>query len=131
MKFNYSLTAVQNKELLNLIKGVTADPYVNVNDFKSAISGLKVPDWFLDICDDWKSKSKIEHPEFLIKNAPIDEQIPILDFKNPVIAKYRLKKTSITEGFLELFGQKCDQTTIGYKNVNTGDIYQDIHPLER
>lgn len=135
LKFNYVLSDNQNKQLKDLLYKVKNDPYVYVNNFKEEINelinGNKVPLWFKEICEEWALMDKFLNPEFLISNAPIDTDIPILPFKNPVKGKYRLKKTFISESFLELFAQMCHQISIGYKYVNTGDIYQDIHPWQR
>lgn len=135
LEFNYTFKNSQRDELYQALESVKIDPYIDVELFKMAIGDLiasnNVPTWFEDICAEWREMDKMENPEFLLKNVPVDENIPVLDFRNPVLAKYRLKKTSITESFLELFAQLCHQESIGYKFVNTGDIYQDIHPMEK
>lgn len=135
LKFNYTLSNSQSLELKAILAKLTNDPYVQTVDFKNEIkdiiSAKKIPEWFIQICDDWNSKDKMEYPEFLLKNAPVDDSLPILSYNQPVKGKYRLKKEFISEGFLELFAQLCHQESIGYKFVNTGDIYQDIHPMKR
>ena len=103
-------------------------------DFKNSIEQLiiskKIPFWFAELCQQWNERDKFECPEFVLKNVPIDDYVPLLCYQSPVKSKYRLKKSIISEGFLELFSQLCEQESIGYKFVNTGDIYQDIHPME-
>lgn len=134
LEFNYELSDHQREELYEVLINVSEDPYIDVELFKLEIFNLikyqKIPHWFLEICGEWTNTNKFDHPMFLLKNVPIDKDLPVLNFRNPILAKYRLKKTNISECFLELFSQLCGQESIGYKFVNTGDIYQDIHPLE-
>jgi len=47
-----------------------------------------------------------------------------------VIDKRKNKRTFVAEGFLLLYAKLMSQEPIGYINVNDGDVFQDIHPME-
>ncbi|KAK3363849.1 hypothetical protein B0T25DRAFT_627850 [Lasiosphaeria hispida] len=67
-----------------------------------------------------------------------EEQISRLAESDAVVERFRrlfsnsnLKKTFVAEGFLLLYAKLMQQEPIGYLNVNDGDIFQDIHPMQR
>lgn len=73
---------------------------------------------------------KKKEPFIFIENLPIDPILPQFDNQNPVEKKRAQKNTFVTEGVLELFAQLRGENPIGYLNVNQGDVFQDIFPME-
>lgn len=112
---------------------VSVDPYMDYPGFRSAVrdiasnfSGTETAD-FLETT---MERDQLEHPCVTMGNAPIDDKLPMLDFVNAVADKRKRKTTYVSEGFLQLYAELTGQHAIGYRNVNDGDVFQDIHPMK-
>lgn len=118
--------------LRNLLGWIKENPYNNYAGFDLAVDGVLegglVPNSFIEFCKDKREADTFEQPFVFLQNCPIDEELPSLDFDNPVADKRNRKKTYVSEGFLLLYAKLMGQEPIGYANVNDGDIFQDIHP---
>jgi hypothetical protein len=114
---------------------VSENPYSAYSHFdghtKRIIASDAVTDRFRKLCEQKRSGDIFEDPYVLMKNCPVDDELPKLSFETPVIDKRNLKKTHVAEGFLLLYARLMQQEPIGYINVNDGDIFQDIHPMRR
>lgn len=88
-----------------------------------------IPEAFLNFCYKSRRKNLFDNPYIMIKNCPVDPDLPFLDIDNPVIDKRNRKKTYVAEAFLLVYAELMGQHPIGYINVNDGDIFQDIHPM--
>lgn len=124
----------ERQSLVESLLGLTANPYraypafrVQVRDIVTSLPGLRR---FRDFIEYRRSVSSYEHPFVFIKNAPIDPELPEFGILDPVQEKYRKKKTFVAEGFLQLFADLAGQHPISYRNVNDGDVFQDIFPKE-
>ncbi|SFS96085.1 hypothetical protein [Marininema halotolerans] len=113
---------------------ITTNPYTDYDQFQEKIKDLAENDArvqeIMAILRPYKDRDLHEHPFFTLTNCPIDEDLPVFDFKDPVNSKYELKKTFVAEAFLQWFAYIMDQPAIGYVNVNNGDVFQDIYPME-
>jgi len=119
---------------LSLAK-VTDNPYSSYTHFEEQISRLAesdaVVERFRRLCEAKRGGDVYEDPYVVMKNCPVDDNLPQLSFETPVVDKRNLKKTFVAEGFLLLYAKLMQQEPIGYLNVNDGDIFQDIHPMQR
>lgn len=118
------------KILLNL----KSNPYSNYECFEEEVDDIikagDIPVELARLCEARKIVDTFANPYILIHNCPIDPNLPYLNFKSPVIDK-RIKKLSyVAEGFLLVYAKLMSQEPIGYINVNDGDVFQDIHPME-
>jgi L-asparagine oxygenase len=113
-------------------KGLTISPYKNYSGFDAELSeildGGDVPRSFVEFCLHKREANTFEEPYVVLRNCPIDENLPFLDFDEPVIDKRNRKTTYVAEGFMLLYAKLMKQEPIGYANVNDGDIFSDIHP---
>ncbi|KAK0674041.1 hypothetical protein QBC41DRAFT_388182 [Cercophora samala] len=114
---------------------VTDSPYSAYPRFEEQIDHLlatgAVADRFQKLCETKRGIDSYHDPYFLIKNCPIDDNLPHLSFQTPVADKRTLKKTFVSEGFLLLYAKLMRQEPIGYLNFNDGDIFHDVHPMQR
>ena len=104
--------------------------YKTFSDEVDALIKDGLPDGFKSICEERKKLSLMDHPFNFFVNCPIDKVLPELSFKNAVEDKRNLKNTFVSEAFLLCYAKLMGQEPIGYTNVNDGDVFQDIHPLE-
>jgi hypothetical protein len=67
----------------------------------------------------------------VLRNCPIDDDLPELDPADPVAGKYAGKKTFVGEAFLELVGQLCRTPRMAYGSRNSGDFFTDVVAIRR
>ncbi|NNN01429.1 MAG: hypothetical protein HKL86_06330 [Acidimicrobiaceae bacterium] len=128
----FSLEDSERDRLQDALLGLTANPYKQFEGFSEQVRGIAsssdVPQSIRDYVAWRHSVSPSTHPVGYFKNAPIDRELPVFDFDEPVNSKYALKKTFVGEGFLALFAELSGTPAIAYRNVNDGDVFQDIYP---
>jgi hypothetical protein len=120
--------------LQDILLKLENNPYSNYEFFEEEVDDVinrgEVPAELVRLCEARKNIDTFANPYIFIHNCPIDPHLPYLDFKSPVIDK-RIKKLSyVAEGFLLIYAKLMSQEPIGYVNVNDGDVFQDIHPME-
>ena len=115
---------------------ISANPYTNYANFRVCINKLIennecISDDFMKLCFHKQKMDQYKDPYVFLKNCPVDPDLPFLDFETPVDDKRNRKKTYVAEAFLELYARLMGQEPIGYINVNDGDIFQDIRPMNK
>ena len=129
--------APEDKENLNrLFCGIEYNPYKDYINFKKSISDIivsaEIPKNIMNFFNEVKYNRKNDlEKAFLIKNCPIDRDIPIFDRSDPVNDKYLKKKTFISEAFLELFSQLTDNPLLAYDTRNNGDFFHDVYAQDK
>ncbi|WP_265298656.1 taurine catabolism dioxygenase TauD [Verminephrobacter eiseniae] len=68
---------------------------------------------------------------YLLRNCPLDPEIPVFDQDDPVADKYRQKKTFVGEGFLALFAELTTTPLLAYSTRNNGDFFHDVYAHNR
>lgn len=120
--------------LQKILLKLKSNPYSNYESFEKDVDDIiksgDIPDELVRLCEARKGVDMFASPYILIHNCPIDPHLPYLDFKSPVIDKRKKKRSYVTEGFLLVYAKLMSQEPIGYINVNDGDVFQDIHPME-
>lgn len=131
---DFSFTPDEKQQFKEALSSIPANPYTQYPAFLKGVRQLlaegRIPQRFVDMCKAARGRDLIAHPFHFVTNCPIDEGVPPFDFEQPVKSKYELKKTFIAEGFLLTYADLMGQPAIGYKNVNAGDILQDIYPMK-
>lgn len=129
---DFRFTEVEKKSLRNILMTINENPYTNYSKFESAVGDVLnnggAPDSFVEFCGLQREVDTLEQPCVFLQNCPIDEDLPCLNFDDPVVDKRKRKTTYVAEGFLLIYAKLMRQEPIGYANVNDGDIFQDIHP---
>ncbi len=118
--------------LQRALQAIDANPYARYGEFEAHVDAMirdgQVPSAFLDCCAARRNADSYEDPYVVLRNCPVDQALPYLDFDDPVGDKRARKNTYVAEAFLLLYAKLMGQEPIGYANVNDGDIFQDIHP---
>lgn len=111
---------------------LSASPYREHERFMEEVRAIadagSVPDGVAGFCHEVKALDRREQPFVLLRNCPIDRDVPVFDFEEPVECKRAVKRTFVAEAFLALYALLVDTPPIGYANVNDGDVFQDIYP---
>ncbi|UOX90698.1 TauD/TfdA family dioxygenase [Amycolatopsis sp. FBCC-B4732] len=114
------------------LAGVILSPYKFYEPFRRQASAVVdtggVPEDFLAFCRALRDRDRAQEPVVLVRNAPIDRDVPPFDPDDPVRSKYRLKTTFVAEAFLEVFAALTGVTAIGNIDIAYGDVYNDIYP---
>lgn len=123
-----------NDALTNRLLKIHVNPNADYAGFQAEVmrvvaeSGAIAED-FRNLCNVKKFANQYEEPYILLKNCPVDPELPMLDLDTPVVDKHNRKTTYVAEAFLLLYAEMMGQQPIGYINVNDGDVFQDIHPM--
>ncbi|WP_175324729.1 hypothetical protein [Frankia sp. Cppng1_Ct_nod] len=129
---DFEFTDSERDGLAKELNSINANPYRTYDAFlfqvRVLIADGKVPERFVRFSESLVDRDRDRDPVILVKNAPIDRDVPPFDFDEPVRSKYEIKKTFIAEAFLALFAELRKTPGIGYVNVNDGDVFQDIYP---
>ncbi len=123
-----------NDVLTRRLLKIRVNPYKDYAGFQAEVIRMiaeagPIPDDFRNLCHAKKYVNQFESPYVLLKNCPVDPDLPILDLDSPVVDKRNRKTTYVAEAFLLLYAELMGQQPIGYINVNDGDVFQDIHPM--
>ncbi len=129
---DYVFSCQDHDALHRELSKLTVSPYKFYEPFLRQVRQLRacgrVPSSFLEFCSSLADRNRDQAPTVVIRNAPIDVDVPPFDPDEPVKSKYDIKKTFVAEGVLALLGLCCATPAIGYLNVNDGDVFQDIYP---
>jgi L-asparagine oxygenase len=129
---NFAFTDSDRDRLAGRLMTIEPNPYREYERFTAAVQEFVgsggVSGRFQEFADDVGGWSRMARPFVLMKNCPIDRDVPVFDFDAPVESKHMLKQTFIAEAFLALYAQLVGTPPIGYLNVNDGDVFQDIYP---
>ncbi|GEO28130.1 hypothetical protein AAC03nite_39150 [Alicyclobacillus acidoterrestris] len=136
MKGFYTFTEKQHNELCSALSTVAAiSPYVDYSSFKntmkSSVQGRLIPEFFIEICERIRADRDNGNQVHVLKNCPIDTDIPDLNHDDPVSDKYRLKKTFLGEAFLGTFAYLLNNPLLSYASRNNGDFFTDVVSINR
>jgi hypothetical protein len=129
---DYEFSDADLQTLKQALTGIEASPYLYPDFFDRQIASLienkSVPTSFIEFCEARRDLDTFEHPYIFLKNCPVDDDLPFLDYNDPVQDKRTRKRTFVAEGFLMLYGKLMGQQAYGYANICDGDIFMDVHP---
>lgn len=132
LKVDFSFTDADRDRLAGRLLEVEPNPYREYEAFNAAIADLLdsnlVSPRLQEFVAEVREWDRMEKPFVLMRNCPIDRDVPVFDYENPVESKHELKTTFVAEGFLALYAQMIGTPPVGYINVNDGDVFQDIYP---
>lgn len=131
----FTLSAAEHDELLAVLEGVDKHPYADYPAFSRAVGDVvargEVPEFFVQavggIREERRSGRALAH---VLRNCPIDREIPVLDHDDPVADKHAKKLTFIGEALLELFNQLAGTPLLAYAR-NSGDFFTDVVAINR
>ncbi|HEX8745067.1 MAG TPA: hypothetical protein VF712_18220 [Thermoleophilaceae bacterium] len=110
------------------------DPYDDYPAFIGWIRELalvgQVMSRYAEFCREVAGRDFAERPLVLVRNCPIDRDLPVFDPADPVRSKYERKRTFATEAFLALHAVLTGTELVAHASVNGGDFFHDIYPKE-
>jgi L-asparagine oxygenase len=136
VKAFFTFTDEQRNELSAALSGLAAvSPYVDYSKFQDKMirtvqEGL-LPAFYTDLCERIRTDRENGRHAHVLKNCPIDADIPHLDHEDPVSDKYRLKKTFLGEAFLGTFAHLLNNPLLSYASRNNGDFFTDVVSINR
>jgi hypothetical protein len=133
LRVDYKFSEEENQVLTARFLKVKSNPYQAYVDFRKEIQDLLSEPELLPIVDrvrSFKDRNWKEEPFLFFQNCPYDKDVPIFDHESPVQSKRELKKTYVSEAFLQFYALILEAPAIGYINVNDGDVFQDIYPMK-
>ncbi len=135
MKPTYVLTDDESDELHGVLGDIDKDPYQDHDAFAQAVDDLldrgDVPKFFLDVCAEIRAEREAGMSDVhVLRNCPIDAELPELGNEDPVARKHELKRTFIGEALLELFNRLMGTPLLAYAR-NWGDFFTDVIAIDK
>ncbi|TCP66539.1 TauD/TfdA family dioxygenase [Baia soyae] len=136
MKPYHIFTDEQLSELNSSLSSFsTISPYTDASRFEETMihsvkNGL-LPTFFTELCERIRLDRANGLHVHVLKNCPIDSEIPDLNHDDPVNDKYRLKKTFRGEAFLGVFAYLLQTPLLSYASRNNGDFFTDVVSINR
>jgi hypothetical protein len=136
MEPSYVFSDAERGELFAVLQGIGKSPYEDYPTFSRAVTDVidrgEVPAFFAQACErirtDRHSGAGQAH---VLRNVPLDAEIPVLDLDDPVADKHLKKKTYIGEALLELFNQLLGTPLLSYGTRFNGDFFIDVIAINK
>jgi L-asparagine oxygenase len=130
------LSDAERAELRTVLDSVEKNPYEDHVAFSRAVADIvdrgDVPPFFADVCARIRTERESGVSDaHVLRNCPIDDDLPMLDNDDPVADKYAKKKTFVGEVLLELFAQLLGTPLLAYATRNNGDFFTDVVAINR
>lgn len=131
----YTLSETEYDELYRVLDAVGKNPYEDYEAFSRAVGDLvrrgEVPQFFADVCVRIRTEREGNVSDaHVVRNCPIDAELPDLDEEDPVAAKHAGKKTFVGEALLELSAQLMGTPLLAYAR-NWGDFFTDVVAIKK
>ncbi|GAA1276892.1 TauD/TfdA family dioxygenase [Sphaerisporangium rubeum] len=122
----------ERDELRGVLGAVAGNPYDGYEDFARAVAAAPAPAFFADIC----RRIRRERDEgisdtHVLRDCPMDDDVPELELDDPVADKYRKKRTFVGEAFLQMFSHLAGTPLMAYGSRNNGDFFTDVIAINR
>jgi len=132
LNIDYAFSDADRDAFATALTSVILSPYKFYEAFRrqagTVVDAGGVPDDFLAFCRTVRERDRDEQPVVLIRNAPVDQDVPLFDPDDPVRSKYRLKTIFVAEAFLAVYAELTGVTGIGNIDIAYGDVFNDIYP---
>jgi len=129
---SYVFTDAARDTLRSAMLALRSHPYREQPAFRDEVAALvdtgAVPADFRRECEAAGRRDEVARPFHVVTNCPIDLELPVFDAEDPVGDKHRKKQTFVAEAYLQLYAVLTGKPPVSYKNVNDGDVFQDIFP---
>ncbi|MDV9170881.1 TauD/TfdA family dioxygenase [Streptomyces sp. W16] len=130
------LTDDERSQLAERLGSVEASPYKDYPEFSELISKIVadggVPARLLRTAERIRSeRSEGIADAHVLRNCPVDEDLPEIGNEDPSAEKKSRKVTFIGEGFLELLAQITQTPLLSYANRFGGDFFIDVIAINK
>jgi hypothetical protein len=132
----YCFSDADRQTLLSVLQRVKSNPYTEFVEFqrdvRRVIEAGEIPVGFADTCLLIKQqRDRGVSNVHVLRNCPIDPDVPQLDPADPVKDKYRKKQTFIGEALLAVFSEFTGNPLLAYGSRNNGDFFTDVIAINR
>lgn len=122
--------------MVMIFNNLKSNPYSSYENFKKEVTAtienflidLKALLFFKEISE---SRKNGNDNVFLIKNCPIDENLPEFNHNDSLNDKYTRKASFVAEAFLEVFAQYTDNPILAYDTRSNGDFFHDVYAQDQ
>jgi hypothetical protein len=131
-----TFTDRQQSHLVDLLELMTTNPYTNYQGFQTEITelvaGAGVPAFLVETCHRISEERRTGVAEaHVLRNCPVDREIPLLGNDDPAQDKQNLKKTFVAEAFLALFARLTATPLLAYAARFNGAFFTDVIAINR
>lgn len=132
----YTLSDGERHEIFVALADIAANPYTDYVAFRKAVVELAVstslPHFLPDACMKMREEraSGIANVHVL-RNCPLDRELPPLSPDDPLSDKYAKKKTFIGEAFVALVAELGGTPLLAYSGTNEGRFFDDVIAITR
>lgn len=131
MKPCFEFSNVQRDNLSATLAGIRSNPYRQHEEFRREIGALlnedviaaNVRDMFSAIRDERRNGG---NRAFVIRNCPVDRDLPEISNEDPFTDKHRKKTAFIGETFMALYAAICSYPILSYGDRSDGDFFTDV-----
>ncbi|MBK2125298.1 TauD/TfdA family dioxygenase [Fangia hongkongensis] len=121
----------EKQALFDALSQIKSHPYDSYNAFTDELDGIinsgKIPAFFHEICHKIKEdRTTGKSSAHVLRNCPVDADIPELDQEDPFKDKLAKKKTFVGEAFLALFSKLTATPLLAYGNRFEGSFFADV-----
>lgn len=132
----YTLADAERDKLFGLLATVEGNPYDDYPAFSRAVAGLveqdAVPDFFRTVCATIRHERESGTSDaHVLRNCPLDADLPDLDLDDPVADKLARKRTYVGEALLELFARLTGTPLLSYATRFNGAFFTDVIAINR
>lgn len=136
MQAFHTFTEKEHRELCSALSNVASiSPYAQYPKFRERmvrnVQENVIPEFFTALCERIRADRENGNHVHVLKNCPVDKDIPELNHDDPVNDKYRLKKTFLGEAFLGTFAYLLNNPLLSYASRNNGDFFTDVVSINR
>jgi len=133
----FVLSENSKTDLYNLFINIDSNPYQDYMAFKEEINQLiilssnsfnEIKSILKTIQEERNNKISYAH---LIKNLPVDVNIPKFETSASVEEKYLLKKSFVGESVLEMASFFTETPILAYDTRTNGDFFHDVYPIDK
>ena len=132
----YCFSDADRQALLSVLQRVKSNPYTEFIDFQHDVRHVietgEIPALFIEACSQInRQRDQGVCNAHVLRNCPIDPNVPQLDPADPVRDKYLKKKTFIGETLLAVFSEFTGNPLLAYGSRNNGDFFTDVVAISR
>jgi alpha-ketoglutarate-dependent taurine dioxygenase len=132
----YIFTEDERRALCGLVEAIPENPYTDYPGFQTSIARLAdsqaYPRSLIDACARIRSeRASGMIRTHVLRNCPVDRDLPALSPDNPLSEKHALKKTYVSEAFVALVAQLSGNPLMAYSATNEGRFFDDVIAVNR
>jgi L-asparagine oxygenase len=131
MKPFFTFSDEQKYTLFSALSSIKTNPYKNhekfLTDVENIIDSCQDIELIASVCEEIKFERDNRISEaHVLRNCPIDLDIPRLNNDDPLNDKYLKKSTFLGEAFLALISRLLDNPLLAYETRHNGDFFTDV-----